>query len=353
MTMARKRLCLLFATMVLLLFLSSTGAAGSEYSVPSLFHNDEAWYKDSIAPLLQKDGRYHIPADLLSMFEEIQVSYSQGGDNVLVTGPEGSYVSILFGDKTAVVNGELYENIGVFRENGYTYVDSEWIAELFSLTCTYIQTEEGKTVLRLTDAMSTRSWEELEAMYRTDIRTDTERDETMVPAETDSHVRRIYIVTGDNYENPTFPAAEDVVANSGLTCTLFLHQNSMEEKYWQWGLTGLGGICAHSVAEADAVNEALEALCCRRLEYVLPAQTDTDREALREAGYLVIEPDFVVDYRTDPDVVYGEIAAYLTDHDQVIVQVSGDGCSQRMIALLCDLIGGREVYRDVVLFGQE
>lgn len=64
----------------------------------------------------------------------------------------------------------------------------------------------------------------------------------------------------------------------------------------------------------------------------------------------MIEPDFVVDYRTDPDAVYAELVAYLAEHDQVIVQVSGDGCSQRMIALLCDLIGGREVVRDEVLF---
>lgn len=348
--MAGKRRYFLLGTLVLLLFLLGTGAAGTEYSVPSLFHNDEAWYKDSIAPLLIKDGRYHIPADLLSMFEDLEVSYSQGGDNVLVTGAAGNYVSILFTDKTAVVNGELYENIGVFRENGYTYVDSEWIAELFSLTCTYIQTEEGKTVLRLTDATVTRSWQELEAMYREEAHGETERDEPMEPTKPDTDVRRIYIVTGDNYENPGFPAAEEVVANSGLTCTLFLHPDSLEEKYWTWGLTGLGGICADSVAEADAVNDTLEEMCYRRLEYVLPVNADTDREALRQAGYIVIEPDFVVDYRTDPDAVYAELIAYLADHDKVIVQVSGDGCSQRMIALLCDLIGGGESVRDEVLF---
>lgn len=348
--MAGKRLCFLWGTLVLLLFLLGTSAAGTEYSVPSLFHNDEAWYKDSIAPLLVKDGRYHIPADVLNMFEGLQVSYSQGGDNVLVTDSDGNYVSILFTDKTAVVNGELFENIGVFRENGYTYVDSEWIAGLLSLTCTYIQTEDGKTVLRLTDATVTRSWQELEALYREEAHSETERDEPVVSPKPDTNMRQIYIVTGDNYENASFTAAEEIIENSGLTCTLFLHPDSLEEKYWLWGLTGQGGICANSVTEADAVNDTLEKLCCRRLEYVLPASSDTDRDALRKAGYLVIEPDFVVDYRTDPDAVYAELVAYLAEHDQVIVQVSGDGCSQRMIALLCDLIGGREVVRDEVLF---
>lgn len=346
--MMKKRYHTLWWLILLLLVWSLTIGIGAESGIPTLFHNDEAWYKDSIAPILVKDGRYHIPADLLSMFGELEVSYSQGGDNVLVTHTNGTYVSILFTDKTAVVNGELQENVGVFRESGYTYVDSEWIADIFALTCSYAQNMDGKTILRLTDDSVIRTWEELFAMYREDTTEETtpeiEREEST------EDVHRIYIVTGDNYENPSFPAAEEIVENSGLSCTLFLHQNAKEEKYWNWGSTGQGGICADSVAEADAVNDALEAMCCRRLEYVLPASSDTDRDALRDAGYLVIEPDFVVDYRTDPDAVYAELVAYLAEHDQVIVQVSGDGCSQRMIALLCDLIGGREVVQDEVLF---
>lgn len=340
--MNKKRFRLLVEILVLSLLLC-TGVAGSESGMPSLFHNDEAWYKDAMAPLRIKDGRYHVPADFFGMFEDIQVSYRQSGgqkgDNVLFVHTNGTYASILFRDKTAVVNGELQENIGVFRENGYTYVDGEWMAAIFDLTCTYAQDEDGRTVLRITDADTadsvSKTLEELMELYR-DVETTEERPYTP-PAPTED-VCRLYIVTGDNYENPTFPAAEEIIENSGLGCTLFLHPDSAEEKYWLWGMTGQGGICADSVAEADAVNDKLEALCCRRLEYVLPATKDTDRDALRQAGYLVIEPDFVVDYRTDPDAVYAALAAYSTEHSQVIVQVSGDGCSQRMIALLCELI---------------
>lgn len=333
------------------IWIGLTIGIGAVSSMPTLFHNDEAWYKDSMAPLRIKDGRYHIPADFLGMFEDMEVSYSQEGDNVLVTHTGGSYVSILFRDKTAIVNGELQEDIGVFRENGYTYVDSEWVAEIFALTCTYVQGEDGKTILRMTDDSATRTWEALVTLYQEDAVPETtinvEKVEREVPTE---NVRRVYIVTGDNYEKPSFPAAEEIVENSGLTCTLFLHTGSDREKYWRYGMTGLGGICAASVEEADAVNDKLEALCYRRLEYVLPAETDTDRDALREAGYLVIEPDFVVDYRTDPDSMYAELTEYLTEHDRVIVQVSGDGCSQRMITLLCNLIGSGETVRDEVLF---
>lgn len=346
--MTKKRLCLLLGILALS-WLLGTAAAGSESGMPTLFHNDEAWYKDAMAPLRSKDGRYHVPADFFGMFEDIQVSYRQSGDqkgdNVLLVHTNGAYVSILFRDKTAVVNGELQENIGVFRENGYTYVDGEWLAEIFGLTCTYAQDEDGRTILRITDNDDTdnvtKTVEELMALYRDN---EIQEERPYTPPTPTEDVWQLYIVTGDNYENPTFPAAEEIVANSGLDCTLFLHKNSAEEKYWTWGMTGQGGICADSVAEADAVNDKLEALCCRRLEYVLPATADTDRDALREAGYLVIEPDFVVDYRTDPDEVYAALMDYITTsdpaqspaHSRIIVQVSGDGCSQRMIALLRD-----------------
>lgn len=342
------RLVLLAAVLMLLFHGSGVLAAG--YDMPTLFHNDEAWYKDSMAPLLMKDGRYHIPADFLGMFPELSVTYHKDGGNLLVARTDGKYVSILFADKTAVIDGVLQTDVGIFRENGYTYVDGEWIAEIFSLTCTYARTENGETVLRLSDASAVRSMDEVMNLYR------KEPEETVLPEKesqreppVEDGVRRIYLVTGDNYENPDFTPAEAVVENSGLVCTMFLHERSSAEKLWEYGFTGRAGICAGSVEEADAVNEKLEKWVCRRLEYVLPAAADTDREALRQAGYIVIEPDFVVDYSVDPDVVYGELTAFLQENDSAVVKISGDGCSQRMIALLCNLTANPEICRTEIL----
>ena len=357
-----RRLGLLAAVLVCMLFCGA-GTLAAEYDMPTLFHNDEAWYKDSMAPLLMKDGRYHIPADLLGMFGDLTVSSHQDNGNLLITQTAGSvrgsestrkdstYVSILFADKTAVVDGELHENVGIFRENGYTYIDGEWIAEIFSLTCTYAQTENGNTVLRLSDTEAARTMEELMNLYREETPQTTplpEKDPTPELPEADES-RRVYIVTGDNYENPEFVPAEAVVRNSGLVCTMFLHERSDPEKYWEYAFLGDAGICAGSVEEAEAVNARLESMFCRRLEYVLPAYGDTDREALRQAGYIVVEPDFVVDYSTDPDTVYGELTAFLEENRSVIVKVSGDGCSQRMIALLCNLTADPEYCRTEVL----
>ncbi len=319
--------------------LGSTG-----YTTPSLFHNDEAWYKDSVAPMLLRDERYYIPVDMLSMFADLQVSYYDGEENILLSHKSGAYASILFEDRSAAVNGKLTAGVGLFRENGYTYVEADWVCALFSLTCTYETGEDGRTLLRITDGSAARTMEELLRLYREEYtveETTSGREDTAVETEeAPAGHKRIYIVTGDNRENPSFLPAEDIVENSGLVCTLFLHERSKEEKFWDYVFPGQAGLCVDSLTEAEEINDWLESQFCRRVEYVLPAGEDTDREALRQAGYVVIEPDFVVDYSTDPDLAYSQLCAFLETHDEAIVQVSGDGCSQRMIALLCDLTAG-------------
>ncbi len=341
---------------VLLMVFLAGQLQGAGYTVPSLFHNDEAWYKDSVAPLLRKDERYFIPAELLSMFGDMQVSYYDGEENILLSHKDGTYVSLLYEDRSAAVNGQLVNNIGLFRENGYTYVEAEWIAAIFQLTCTYDTDAEGHTLLRITDGESTRTMEELLRLYREEYAVEAEETKSTAQPEKETNTtepsptgKRIYIVTGDNRENPSFVPAEDIIENSGLTCTMFLHPRSSGEKLWTYAYAGKAGLCVDSLAEAEEMNDKLEDLFCRRLELVLPADEDTDREALREAGYVVIEPDFRVDFSTDPDIVYEALCTYMETHDVAIVQVSGDGCSQRMIALLCNLTAGEYCQTEVFL----
>ena len=325
------------------------GAGASGYAVPTLFHNDEAWYKDSVAPLLMKNGVYHIPADLLGMFGDITVSYHNNDDNLLLTRGDGTYASVLFSDRRAAINGDICENIGIFRENGYTYVDAEWIAGVFSLTCEYSSTADGQTVLRLKDSEAVRTMEELLEVYIPAAETEetqppetTEPEttpETEIPPETlpETVIKRIYILSDDNYWRQGYVPAEDIAGSSGLVCTLFLHEGSADEKLWEYGFFRSAGICAGSVEEAEAVNRKLEERFYRRMEYVLPADENTDREALRQAGYIVIEPDFTVDAGVDPDVVYEALYAWMLENDTAVVRVGWDGCSQRMLALLCNL----------------
>ncbi len=330
------------------------GTFANNAVVPTLFHNDEAWYKDSVAPLLVKDGIYHVPADMLGMFSDITVSWHRGEENLLLTHTDGTYVSVLFSSKTAVVNGLIHENISVFRENGYTYLSGEWIAGIFSLVCEYTQSEDGHMILRMSDGSASRNMEELLAMYvpeRTPEETQKTEEDSTEPEQVPEGdgIKRVYIVTGDNYEKQGYIPAEDIVRSSGLVCTMFLHAGSTDEKLREYGFWKNSGICAGSAEEAEAVNARLEAMGCRRLELVMPAEETTDRDALRQAGYVILEPDFTVNQTTDPDLLYEELYAYMLENDTAVVRVGWDGCSQRMLALLCNLTADPEWCRSDVL----
>ena len=324
-------------------------AGGS--AVPSLFHNDEAWYKDSVAPLLVKNSVYHVPADMFGMFGDIGISWYREEENLLMTHTDGRYVSLLFSTRTAVVNGTIQENISVFRENGYTYVDVEWLAGIFSLVCEYAQSEDGRMILRVADGGAVRSMEDLLSRYAVQYTPEENKEPDAVETEPlpGDGIKRIYIVTDDNYEKLGYVPAEDIVASSGMVCSLFFHAGSSDEKLREHGFFGSGGICAGSVAEAEAVNARLEKMGCRRMELVLPACDSTDREAFRQAGYVVLEPDFAVTPTTDPDLMYEELYAWMLEKDTAVVRVGWDGCSQRMLALLCNLTANPEWCRSDVL----
>jgi len=314
---------------------SCLAAAVYAYDGPSLFHNDEAWYKDSIAPLRTRNGQMYIPIDMLNAFDEMNVIYGNEKENILVFHTDGRYVSILYSDNTAIVNGDLHTEVHVFREGGTYYVHAEWIADLFSLKLEYAA--DGENILRIADGTEIRNISELLAVYDTAAEYPEEPPVVGDDAEQPDGVKRIYLVTADNYENMNFPAAENIVENSGLVCTVFVHEGSSMEKIHRYYLQGSGGICAASAKEAEALNNALETRFMRRAQWVLLLSEDADKEVLYRAGYVVVEPDFVVNYRTDPDLVFEELVKFLETEDSAVVQISGDGCSQRMIALLCNL----------------
>lgn len=50
---------------------------------PTLYHNDDVWYKDNGAPLIKKNGQYYIPIDILTMFDTVTLE-THPQDNLLL-----------------------------------------------------------------------------------------------------------------------------------------------------------------------------------------------------------------------------------------------------------------------------
>ena len=335
---------------VVLLCVPITGYETPDGQVPSLYHNDEAWYKDSMAPLLTKDGVYHIPADILEMFSGITVQVSPENNNLLVhnTGT-GTYASVLYRTATAAVNGEIVENVDIFRQGGYYYIGAEWIASVCGLECTFQKDVNGNTFLRLTNGEQRRSFDELIRDYKNSTEPEEDKKE---PAETvvpdNDNTKKIYLVCTDT------PGTQNTAANlllkNGLPYTEFVVGTSEAERIVANAASVMSGVFAEdgTVEAADAVNERVLTLLCRKLPMVLlPAGADP--EAFIKAGYIPIQPHFTVNYQTDPDVVFEDMLAYLRTNNHVVLRVGTDGCSQRMLVLLTELLGWNENYTAVKL----
>jgi len=341
---------LLLCLLTICLCLPVIGYETPDGSRASLYHNDEAWYKDSMAPLLLKDEVYHIPTDILEMFPDISVQAYADNDNLLIHNTEtGDYVSILFSTASAAVNGEIIENVDIFRQNGYHYVNAEWIAGICGLECMFQEDAYGNMLLRLTDGEQRRTFQELLASYTGDGQREessTETEESVTPEK--ENIKRIYLVCTDT-PGSTYTAA-DMIADNGLICTEFLREGSGEVKILKNSLYGTGGVYAGdcTVAAAERVNAAVERRLCRKLSMVLlPYAADTS--ALTEAGYVPVVPDFTVDYQTDPDRIYREMLVFLETNDNVILRIDTDGCSQRMLVLLCELLHTNSGYETAAL----
>lgn len=140
----------------------------SAIGAPTLFHNDEKWYKDSTAHLEVIDGIPYIPVDIFSMFPYIELSMdSRKGEFMLYNRTTGRYISVLYEKRIATVDGteEIYLNL--YRlYGGYYYVPAEYFCQVMDLSCTLRDSDAmgGKT-MRIWDGTQSKTMEELLNLY--------------------------------------------------------------------------------------------------------------------------------------------------------------------------------------------
>lgn len=138
-------------------------------AAPGIFHNDERWYRDSSAGLERIGNVYYIPVDVFSMFSQIELSMdSRRGEFMLYNRKNGQYISVLYEEKIATVNGEEEIYLSLYRlHGGYFYVPVEYFCQVLSLTCEKIASSNaayGVTV-RIHDGSQTQTLEELLKEY--------------------------------------------------------------------------------------------------------------------------------------------------------------------------------------------
>ena len=304
-----KRIVLLLLTALLLI--SPVAAA----EIPSLFHNDDAWYKDGISPMIEREGKRYIPADIFTMFDYMNVS-TPTSDNLLLHNTEsGRYVSLLFSQQRALINGEVHEGIGMFRDGGVYYVDADAVCEGLGFTTRLYICEDGSLSMQICDGnVISKTFAELVKSYlpdeeeeeypEEDYEADVEEDRE------DNSASLICLLCAEPNPAAEFTALESLT-DERLRYTMFLDGVNDERNLIRYGVSGLFGLTVpeteNAVLHLDAVSEQSRKITRQYVRLIRSTDDDDTDEELRRAGYYPVKPDFKVNGASHPESLLQEI----------------------------------------------
>lgn len=308
----KKRSAMLFAALLAVTFASSSAA-----SVPSLFHNDEAWYRDSAAPLVCRDDTYYVPADLFEQLSGVRVSEPSDEALLIYDTESGGYISILVDKRRAAVNGRLIENVGVFREDNVVYVDVMQVSEIVGVAVETIVHEDGGISLRLTDGNELLTTELLVASY---LPQETVTDEFADWIEEESlDLKRIFVLCREpSGTDDTSVSALELLQSYDMGYTLFLSEDTTDTALLaalaggEYGMiTDGNGSAEETVAALDKMNERFGVMTHYRTHFTIASDSVEVNEALARADYCAVTPDFTVDESVDADVMFADMLQHL------------------------------------------
>lgn len=342
---------------MLLILTPAQPVYADEADIPTLFAGDEAWYKDAISPLVIRDGVQFIPAELCSMFDNISVTTPRE-DNLLIHNTStGAYISILFSRQSAAVNGNIVENVPVFRDSGMFYVDAALVSDAVGLTLETYESENGSITLRLSDENRIFTLDELISSYlpKTDSASDSVLsdlpDEEAFPSY-NGKLKRIYVLCRSPESSDTpFPAQVNCELY-GINYTWFLDSRNSTEDFLGASADGAYGVAVSpdavlteetSAADIlDSLNESAAVYTRRRTRFTLSTGDPSEDARLREAGYIPIKPDFIVNGSSQPDALLADIINYIGTFGSCTLLLEDYWNSERMAILLSEL--GNDLY---------
>lgn len=297
--------------------------------IPSLYWNDDAWYRDAISPLVEKDGIYYVPAEMCAMFENVEVEMPRD-DNVLVYNTEtGGYISVLLNKNKAVLNGEIVET-GSFRDGGACYVDVNMICTATGLIAEYLPDGDGGVALRLSDADVTMEFSELIEASRSENEREDDGDLSYDDPDV-SDAKVLYIMCkadpGEAY------SICDALEGYGLDFTCFVGENDPDSAIELAASHGeIGLIYGGDAGRTDALRDKCRNMTGRTARAVLYGD-----ETIGRSGYAAITPDITVDGGGYAMGSIREVIGYLGDHDSCTIFVDKSWNGREFIRLVSEL----------------
>ena len=324
--------------------------------LPSLFYNDEAWYKDSFSPLLVREGKTYVPAELFGMFQSIRVTVPAGENLLIENTATGGYVSILFRDGTSAVNGEIGTDVGVFRDGSVYYVEAEPVCRAVGLTTEVYGGEDGAMSLRVTDGSERLTMDQLAAAYEPGALPpeegafwpDVPIEETTVGA------KKLYIWCTSPEEGTNF-SVEREIERLGMNATVFLWDDAGPEEILAGQSFGAYGVATTDEGDTagtlSAANQAFSRYTGRKTRWTITTGDGETDETLRAAGFCPLHPDFTVTDAVDPAAVIQQIEPLFSSRDSVTVFLTDCRNGETTVSLLRALLDYYPDWKDANLGG--
>ena len=348
---------------VILTLLVSAYAAG-EKELPTIIVNDEKWYKDTVSPLIVRDGKNYVPAEVFTMLDYISLTYPNDGNLFLMNTVTRNYISVLFMERAAAVNGEVIEDIDVFRDAGVFYLDADETARALGISYEYYDKGDGEVGVRFYDENMIFSLSELLRSYTESEQNTTNNSPAQNTTDNTTTVKKIYLFCSTPDDSDAYFPARGNLDYYGLDYTYFVSENASDERIIE--LAADGGYCLalpeYNAEESntdtadiiaaylDSLNARLKKLTGRVTRYTLTTGDDELDTLLLERGYYAIKPDYTVNGASYPDGMVEEIRTLLEERDFVTVFLEDCWNSERMAVLLSEVQSGESGIQTANIF---
>ena len=245
-----------------LLFCVLFGARARAASAPSLFYDDERWYRDAAAGLVVQDGVFYVPVDIFGRFSELQLRIDAGiGEFMIYNRTTGAYITVLAAESLATVNGAEEIPIVTFRRGGCYYVDAPFFCSVLSMEWEVSPSSAPDGIsLRICSGMQTRTLAELLFSYESSelppVTSDSGQIVTDPPISSgiDTTARQIYL-TFNTFTPAMFDRIVGILDRYDVSATFFFTEE-----------------------ELRAMPELVVALAARQHTVALTADTDAAYE---------------------------------------------------------------------------
>lgn len=266
-------------------------------SLPTLYCNDEVWYKATIVPLRIYHSVY-VPISVFEQLEGVTVTFYERNNTAMISRSDTLYISFDFNRNSASVNENERFYLMTYTEGGERYVPLVTTCEYLDLQWeTHTSVLDGSISARICDGKQTKTFEELLRRYNpAALDGKTDPPETTAPSQPIDPAENALFLTVDSLgDGERIPALLDLLEEFGVKAAFFITPDELvgRENLVLSILAGghTLGFLVEKAGAADALAEANARLMARfklttRL-YRLQDEGDAEgtHAALRELGY--------------------------------------------------------------------